>query len=124
MDEREDMLRSLVLHDDNVVASVLAVGVDTWDPSSIDAKTSALVRLGALIALDAPIVSYQSCIAVALAAGATADDIVDTLMAVAPIAGGVRVVAAAPALALAIGYDIDAALEAYDSTTAVHDEDA
>ena len=123
MDEREDMLRSLVLHDDSVVASVLAMGVDTWDPSPIDAKTSALVRLGALIALDAPVVSYQSCITMALAAGATADDIVDTLMAVAPIAGGVRVVAAAPALALAIGYDIDAALEAHDTATAVHDED-
>jgi alkylhydroperoxidase/carboxymuconolactone decarboxylase family protein YurZ len=123
MDEREDMLRSLVLHDDSVVASVLAMGVDTWDPSPIDAKTSALVRLGALIALDAPVVSYQSCITMALAAGATADDIVDTLMAVAPIAGGVRVVAAAPALALAIGYDIDAALEAHDTATAVRDED-
>jgi len=123
MDEREDMLRSLVLHDDSVVASVLAMGVNTWDPSAIDAKTSALVRLGALIALDAPVVSYQSCIAVALAAGASADDIVDTLMAVAPIAGGVRVVAAAPALALAIGYDIDAALEAHDTTTAIPDED-
>jgi hypothetical protein len=35
-------------------------------------------------------------------------------MAVAPIAGGVRVVAAAPALALANGYDIEAALEAHD----------
>jgi alkylhydroperoxidase/carboxymuconolactone decarboxylase family protein YurZ len=114
MDEREDMLRSLVLHDDSVVASVLAMGVNTWDPSSIDAKTSALVRLGALIALDAPVVSYQSCIAVALPAGATPDDIVDTLKAVAPIAAGVRVVAAAPALALAIGYDIEAALEAHD----------
>lgn len=123
MDEREDMLRSLVLHDDRVVASVLAMGVGTWDPSSIDAKTSALVRLGALIALDAPVVSYQSCIAVALAAGASADDIVDTLMAVAPIAGCVRVVAAAPALALAIGYDIDAALESHDGTTGIHDED-
>lgn len=123
MDEREDMLCSLVLHDDSVIASVLAMGVDTWDPSPIDAKTSALVRLGALIALDAPVVSYQSCITMALAAGATADDIVDTLIAVAPIAGGVRVVVAAPALALAIGYDIDAALEAYHSTTAVHDGD-
>lgn len=123
MDEREDMLRRLVLHDDSVVASVLAMGGDTWHPSPIDAKTSALVRLGALIALDAPVVSYQSCITMALAAGATADDIVDTLMAVAPIAGGVRLVAAAPALALAIGYDIDAALEAHDTATAVRDED-
>lgn len=118
MDEREDMLRSLVLHDDSV-ASILAIGVDTWHPPPIDAKTSALVRLGALIALNAPVVSYQSCITMALAAGATEDDIVDTLMAVAPVAGGVRVVAAA----LAIGYDIDAALEAHKTATPVRDKD-
>lgn len=115
MGEREDTLRNLALHDEGVITSILAMGRDTWDASCIDARTHALVRLGALIALDAPVVSYQSCIAMALAAGATADDIVDTLIAVAPVAGGVRVVAAAPALALAIGYDIDAALEAYQA---------
>jgi len=117
MGKREDTLRNLTLHDERVITSILARGLDTWDTSCIDARTHALVRLGALIALDAPVVSYQSCIAMALAAGATADDIVDTLIAVAPIAGGARVVAAAPALALAIGYDIDAALEAYNETS-------
>ena len=116
MSEREDTLRHLALHDERVITSILAMGMDTWNASCIDARTHALVRLGALIALDAPVVSYQSCIALALAAGATADDIVDTLIAVAPIAGEVRVVAAAPALALAIGYDIDAALEAYNGS--------
>lgn len=114
MDEREDMLRSLVLHDDGVIASVVGLGERAHGVSVIDPKTHALVRLGALIALDAPDVSYQSCVTMALASGATVDDIVDTLVAVAPIAGGARVVAAAPALALAIGYDIDAALEMYD----------
>lgn len=114
VDEREDLLRSLVLHDDGVVAAVLAEGVDTWSLSRLDARTHALVRLAALIAMHAPVVSYQSCVALALAAGATTDEILDTLVAVAPITGGVRIVAAAPALADAIGYDIDAAFEAYD----------
>ncbi|HSK91246.1 MAG TPA: carboxymuconolactone decarboxylase family protein [Euzebyales bacterium] len=116
MGDREDTLRNLALHDERVITSILAMDLGTWDMSCIDARTHALVRLGALIALDAPVVSYQSCIAMALAAGATADDIVDTLIAVAPIAGEVRLVAAAPGIALAIGYDIDAALEAYDGT--------
>lgn len=114
MRENEDTLRSLALHDEGVITSILATDMGRWDMSCTDARTHALIRLGALVALDAPVVSYQSCIALALAAGATADDIVDTLIAVAPIAGGIRVVAAAPAIALAMGYDIDAALEAYD----------
>ena len=41
----------------------------------------------------------------------TVDEIVGTLIAVAPIVGTARVVSAAPELALALGYDIEAALE-------------
>jgi alkylhydroperoxidase/carboxymuconolactone decarboxylase family protein YurZ len=47
----------------------------------------------------------------ALAAGATKDEIADVLLAIAPAAGLGRVVSAAPGLAAALGYDIDAALE-------------
>jgi 4-carboxymuconolactone decarboxylase len=47
-----------------------------------------------------------------LAAGVTADEIVGALMAVAPITGVARVLAAAPEFALALGYDLDAAFEA------------
>ncbi|HEX6257180.1 MAG TPA: carboxymuconolactone decarboxylase family protein [Euzebyales bacterium] len=85
------------------------------EASCIDARTQALVRLGALIALDAPVMSYRSHIDAALAAGATVNDIVDTLIAVAPVAGAARLVAAAPAPAAVIGYDLDAAFEAYDN---------
>ena len=117
MGEREDILRNLALHDERIITSVLATDLGVWDMSCSDARTHALVRLGALIALDAPVVAYQSCIDLALAVGATADDIVNTLISVAPIAGAARVVAAAPAIALAIGYDIDAALEAYNGSS-------
>jgi hypothetical protein len=48
---------------------------------------------------------------VALASGATVDEIVGVLIAVAPTVGLARVVSAAPEVAFAIGYDIDAALE-------------
>jgi alkylhydroperoxidase/carboxymuconolactone decarboxylase family protein YurZ len=41
-----------------------------------------------------------------MAAGASDDDIVDVLTAVAPIVGLARTTAAAPALALALGYDV------------------
>ena len=42
-------------------------------------------------------------------AGATGEEIADALLVIAPVAGLGRVVAAAPDLATALGYDIDAA---------------
>jgi alkylhydroperoxidase/carboxymuconolactone decarboxylase family protein YurZ len=50
----------------------------------------------------------------ALAAGATKDEIADVLLAIAPVAGLGRVVSAAPKVATALEYDIDAALEEAD----------
>jgi hypothetical protein len=44
----------------------------------------------------------------------TVDDVVSTLEVVAQIVGVPRLVSAAPDLALALGYDIDDALEALD----------
>ena len=77
----------------------------------LDQKTHALVRLGASLAIDAAPSSYQSNVELALAAGASIDEIVGTLIAVAPTVGLARVVSAAPELALALGYDVEAALE-------------
>ena len=50
----------------------------------------------------------------ALAAGATNDEIVATLEAVTPVTGAARVVLCAPKLALALGYDVEEALEGLD----------
>jgi LuxR family transcriptional regulator, maltose regulon positive regulatory protein len=46
----------------------------------------------------------------ALAAGATEDEIIDVLLAILPVTGLGRVVGAAPGVADALGYDIEAAL--------------
>jgi alkylhydroperoxidase/carboxymuconolactone decarboxylase family protein YurZ len=78
------------------------------------ARDAALLRLAALVALGAREESFRETGSQARAAGATDDDIVGVLMAVAPTVGLARVVAATPGLALAVGYDIDAALEASD----------
>jgi alkylhydroperoxidase/carboxymuconolactone decarboxylase family protein YurZ len=112
--DHEERLRRLVLHDDHLIRSMLAIPPGHVEASGLDLKSCALVRLGALVALDAGYASYQWAVQWALAAGATVDEIVGTLMAVAPITGVARVVAAAPELALALGYDIDAALEAWN----------
>ena len=104
-------LRSLALNDEAFLESVLGMGHDTVEVSRLDKKTHALVRLGAAFAIDAAPSSYHAAIDLAQAAGAQVDEIVGTLIAVAPIVGTARVVSAAPELALALGYDIEAALE-------------
>jgi hypothetical protein len=50
----------------------------------------------------------------ALAAGVSADEIVATLEAVTSVTGAARVVECAPKIALALGYDVEAALERHD----------
>jgi 4-carboxymuconolactone decarboxylase len=82
--------------------------------SCLDQKTHALVRLGAALAIDAAPSSYQAAVEPALAAGASIDEVVATLIAVAPTVGLARVVSAAPELALALGYDVEVALERRD----------
>lgn len=114
MTAHQERLRRLALHDEDFIASVLAMDLKNVAASGLDQRTHALVGLAALIAIGAAPVSYQSNVEAAFAAGATADEVVGTLIAVAPITGLARVVSAAPKVALPIGYDLDAALEAFD----------
>jgi 4-carboxymuconolactone decarboxylase len=111
-DYRETLLR-LALSDERFMESELGMG-RTAHTSCLDPKTHALVRLGAALAIDAAPSSYQSAVEPALAAGASIDEVVATLIAVAPTVGLARVVSAAPELALALGYDVDVALETRD----------
>jgi len=87
--------------------------LDNWDRSvsCLDERTEALIRVGVLVALDAPESSYHTAVEAATLAGASLDDLVATLLAVAGSVGSARVESAAPRLALAAGYDIDRALE-------------
>lgn len=82
--------------------------------SQLDAGQAALVRLGALIALDANLASYIHIVQVARTAGVTSEELVGTLVAVIPDTGGDRAVSAAHKLGLAIGYDVEAALETHN----------
>ncbi|HEY7618140.1 MAG TPA: carboxymuconolactone decarboxylase family protein [Solirubrobacteraceae bacterium] len=111
MAEYKETLRRLALNDERFIESVLRMALDTRDVSGLDPKTHALVRLAASLATDAAPSSYQSNVGFAMAAGAGVEEIVGVLIAVAPAVGLTRVVSAAPDLALALGYDVDAALE-------------
>ena len=74
------------------------------------AQDAALLRVGAAASGAAPVCLEWST-GRALAAGASEDEIADVLLAIAPITGLGRIVSAAPEVAIALGYDTQAALE-------------
>ena len=82
--------------------------------STLESKARSLVRIAALAAIDATTPSYLEAVDSAREGGASDDEIVGVLIAIIPAVGVPRVVSAAPKLALAIGYDVGAALERYD----------
>jgi 4-carboxymuconolactone decarboxylase len=107
-----DRLRRLAVHDQQLVAELLC-GTHSESPAyvaALDVRTRALVRLAALVAVGGAVPSYGAQADAAIDAGATAEEIVDVLVAVLPVVGMPCVVAAAPKLALALGHDVDDAL--------------
>jgi 4-carboxymuconolactone decarboxylase len=114
VDDCVAILRKLTVRDDRFLGSVLADDCANVAVSGLDPMTHAFVRLGALIALDAPPPAYQPSVEAALRAGSSLEQVIGALVAVIPTAGVARVTSAAPKLGLAIGYDVDAALEAFD----------
>jgi 4-carboxymuconolactone decarboxylase len=109
--DHKTTLRRLALRDDRYIESLLADERSSAGISKIDPRTHALVRVGALIAMDAAPPSYMSAVDAAVEAGASHEEVVGTLIAVLPVVGVARVVSAAPNLGLAIGYDVAEALE-------------
>ena len=83
-------------------------------PPGLDPKANARGRRGGRVAMGGSCFSYHWAAAAALDAGASAEELVGTLIAVAPICGLARVVSATTEVALAIGYDIDEAFDALD----------
>jgi 4-carboxymuconolactone decarboxylase len=104
--EHEDLLRRLALNEEAALESLLGMRLDDAEQTGLDARTAALVRLAGLVALECSPASYQWGVAAALAVGATDGEVLGVLAALAPVVGIPRVNAAAPEVALAIGYDV------------------
>jgi len=105
------ILRQLTIRDDAFVEGVMSSEATNLARSGLDAKAHAMVRLAALVAMGAADPSYRQVVQAALEAGATVDEVVGTVVAVMPLTGVPRVVAAAPAVGLGLGYDVQEALE-------------
>jgi alkylhydroperoxidase/carboxymuconolactone decarboxylase family protein YurZ len=72
------------------------------DTAGLDPRTYALIGVAALAALDAPTASWRWQVGFALESGATVEDLVNVLVALAPTIGAPRVVAASRDLAEAL----------------------
>jgi 4-carboxymuconolactone decarboxylase len=110
----EEGFRRLAIGDRVLLAGVTDADGEPGVPR-LDERTESLIRVAVLVPIDAPQSSYQPAVEAAMRTGATIDDLLAVLIAVAGSVGSPRVVSAAPRIALAAGYDVDAALEASDA---------
>jgi 4-carboxymuconolactone decarboxylase len=110
----QETLRRLAMIDEGFVEDQAGLGLGLAAASALDPKTAALLYVGVSVALGSPAVCLEWSAGRALAAGASEDEIAGVLLAIAPVAGLGRVVAAAPDVATALGYDIAAAMEEPD----------
>jgi alkylhydroperoxidase/carboxymuconolactone decarboxylase family protein YurZ len=105
----QETLRRLAIFDEGFVGA--GFGLDLLDTPTLDAKTTALLQVAVSVAIGSSAICLQWSAARALAAGATKDEIADVLLAIIPVAGLGRIVSATPAVATALEYDVEAALE-------------
>jgi alkylhydroperoxidase/carboxymuconolactone decarboxylase family protein YurZ len=90
----------------DLIASMTA---DSIEVSSLDPESLALVRIAALVAVDAPPASYLLNLGAASEMGIDADQVRGVLAAVAPIVGTARVVSATGKIVHALGVAIEIA---------------
>jgi hypothetical protein len=82
---------------------------ESLENSPLDAQTFMLARIAALVAVDAPPASYLLNLGVASDTGIGSEEVRGVLMAIAPIVGTPRVMAAAGNIARALGFAIQVA---------------
>jgi alkylhydroperoxidase/carboxymuconolactone decarboxylase family protein YurZ len=109
-----EILRRLTMIDEGFIEGEAGLGLSLAGTSALEPKTAALLRVGVSVATGSSAACLHWGITRALAAGATEDEIADVLVAIAPVAGLGRISAAAPDVAIALGYDVTAALEELD----------
>jgi alkylhydroperoxidase/carboxymuconolactone decarboxylase family protein YurZ len=105
--ETQETLSRISAGDMEMLETAVGLREANREGSHLDPRTFALVKIAALIALDAPPASYAWQIGNALAEGVTPEDIIGVLRAIAPQVGGPRIIAAGPEIMLAIGLPLD-----------------
>ena len=106
----QEILRKLAMIHEGFIQDKARLALDLARTSALEPKMAALLVLGVAAAIGPSSSCLRWSVSRALAAGASAEEITDVLLVIAPVAGLGRVVCAAPDLAAALGYDVEAAL--------------
>jgi 4-carboxymuconolactone decarboxylase len=99
----QSVLSSVAMGDAPVLERLVAMNLDSMENSELDPKTYFLVRIAALVAMDAAPVSYLINLGLAADVGVTLEDAQGTLIAIAPVVGSARVASAAGNVLRAFG---------------------
>lgn len=111
--EARTLLRRLASHDERSLRAAMAptpepgADIETSEPF-LDRRTRVLVRLAALIAVGACVESLRWAVELASASGSDDDAMTAVLVATGPAAGSAQLVASAPRLAEALGFELRA----------------
>lgn len=92
--------------------TLAAMTLDSLERCGMEPEGIILIRIAALVAMDAPAVSYLAHFEAGAGTTLTPEQIQDVLVAVAPVVGTARVMAAATHIAEALGIEIAAAMPA------------
>jgi alkylhydroperoxidase/carboxymuconolactone decarboxylase family protein YurZ len=97
--------------DDTPILDLLGkMTADSLAASTLDLETLALVRIAALVAVDAPAVSYLLNLEAAAEVGIDGDRVRGVLAAIAPIVGTARIAAATGNIVAALAVEIEIAI--------------
>jgi alkylhydroperoxidase/carboxymuconolactone decarboxylase family protein YurZ len=105
-DTTADALAALALGQTDMLEQASDLREQLRQGSGLDPRAFSLVKIAALVAIDAPPASYLWQVGAALDAGARPRDILGVLTAIAPQVGLPRVVAAAPEIMLALDLEL------------------
>ncbi|MFF4388809.1 MULTISPECIES: carboxymuconolactone decarboxylase [unclassified Streptomyces] len=106
-----------------VLDTLAAMTIDSIEHCNMDEKTLITTRIAALVAMDAPAISYLAHISPAVKADFTVEQLQDVLVAIAPVVGTARVMSAAGHIAQAFGVAI-AMLESEAEAMAAAEEES
>ena len=107
----QDILRRLVVEDRRFVAELFSGEQATIDTCGLDVRSRSIARVAALVAHGGSVQTFRWIIGDALEADVTPDEIIALVLAIAPVVGVATIVDVAPKVALALDYDVGAALE-------------
>ena len=99
----DEILGAMADSNPGLMEEIVGRHVENVESSGLDARTHALVRLASLVSVGAPAASFAFQVSLAREAGVSDDDIAGVLVAVGPVAGFPKVVAAAPEVMRALG---------------------